>query len=296
MKHFRRIFMLHDACPPVAPHFNAKAGYVMPRWKIENETIFINDRAVGALPAVDIAFYEQEAPPGKLLRDLPEGVEIKRVDFSKKESAAQSPDQITESQFAALYNAIAKASDWWPITKDKGWDWQSLFYNTDVYVMYRDNKPVGFYALDHQLKDDPTGVKLLYIGVIPSQHGQKLGGHLIDHAMAKGWSREDMQDGLKTTHLLLDTVPQHDVMLAYGKPCATLYESRGFQLNRTERCTPGDPGTTMNQFNFPAYWKDIDVRDLENHLNEKFHAHPATPEATAAVTVTVKREMASPAA
>lgn len=241
--------------------------FSLPCWEIKGDRVFKDGLDIGSPPSSTIYFYEQTLPPSRPSRKLPEGVQIKSVNLTPDPKIPEPcPSVLTEEQFSALYNSIAKVSSWWPMTAIKdGWDYWHLFHESDVHVMYRENMPVGFIALERDQKKRDE-VKVLFVGVIPSCQGQGLGGLLFDYAIDLAWH----QQGETIHRVSLDTVPENDRMIVYDRPCSSMYKKKGFQLYDIQTCKPGDPGLTLNQFNLPSYWEGVDMKRQEAHLIKVF--------------------------
>lgn len=55
----------------------------------------------------------------------------------------------------------------------------------EVWVMYSDGTPAGFFELDGSIDGD---VEIAYFGLMPQFLGQKLGGWLLGEAIRRGWA------------------------------------------------------------------------------------------------------------
>lgn len=213
---------------------------------------------VGVLPVVTINFYEQNKPPQREIK-LPSNFKPEEIEFKKvwlvelgskddrKKSKRHKPEMLTIAQFHFLYSAAGASSGWWPLS-DKKWNSRSFFKAGDLYVLYKQNMPIGFGCIhfDVEPKSGKRINKITYVGIIQSMRGNGIGGYFFDMLNKKAWG--DGPDSVK-----LDTVPKLDMM---GNCSASvLYEKRGFKKIGEETLDPTkvDP-KTLNQFNIPTYY------------------------------------------
>lgn len=181
------------------------------------------------------------------------------------------PKVLSRQQFHALYNAIASSSGWWPLA-DLRWDSWSYFSNLEKYVMYLDDMPIGFGALDRN--SDGTGVtRIVFVGVTNSMQGYRFGFYLfnfLNHLAREG----------DTHSVVLNTAPEFDVMRGAGKPkqsAVKMYLAAGFRLIRTDTIDAKQvaaSGQHLQTLNLPAYYRNhpqFAKEALLKRLCEEFH-------------------------
>ena len=105
-----------------------------------------------------------------------------------------------------------------------GWTYESWLERfglgrVEVWVMYSEGTPAGFFELDGSIEGD---VEIAYFGVMPQFLGQKLGGWLLGEAIRRGWA---MGAGRVWVHTCsLDAQPQ----------ALANYQARGLRLFKEE--------------------------------------------------------------
>ena len=163
------------------------------------------------------------------------------------------PTVLSVRQFHSVYNAIASASGWWPLA-DSRWDSRRYFASLEKYVMYLDELPIGFGALDRN--NDGDGVtRIVFAGIITAMQGRKFGNLLFNHLNAMAWKGG-------ACRVVLNTAPEYDVMKGAGKlenkPAAEMYKRRGFYPTRMERVDAHRVAEAghIYKLNLPAYYRD----------------------------------------
>ena len=186
------------------------------------------------------------------------------------------PAGLSIRQFHSLYNAIASASGWWPLA-DSRWDSRRYFSSLEKYVMYLDDLPIGFGALDRY--NDGEGVtRIVFAGIITAMQGRKFGNLLFNHLNAMAWKGG-------ANRVVLNTAPEYDVMKGAGKlenkPAAEMYKRRGFYPTRMERVDAHRAAEAghIYKLNLPAYYRDnpsFADESLLHRLCSEFHCHIPT--------------------
>lgn len=166
--------------------------------------------------------------------------------------ATKRPRVLGVRQFCALYNAIASSSGWWPLA-DSRWRWQEFFTNLEKYVMYLDEMPIGFGALE-RLPARSNVTRIVFVGIIPSMQGYRFGNYLfnfINHLAKEGGAEL----------VLLSTAPEFDTMKGTGKPeqsASKMYIRAGFRLVQTDIVDARRMATfarSLETLNLPAYYR-----------------------------------------
>lgn len=99
-------------------------------------------------------------------------------------------------------------------------EWERLHARPgfEFWTAWLGGAPAGYYELDRH--EDGT-TEILLFGLLPAFIGRGLGGHLLTHAIRRGWERE-------TRRLVLNTC-------SLDHPAARdAYLARGFRLDLTE--------------------------------------------------------------
>lgn len=181
------------------------------------------------------------------------------------------PRVLTIQQFHALYEAIASSSGWWPLA-DARWDSRTCFAKLEKYVMYLDDMPIGFGALERN-SGGADITRIVFVGIIPSMQGYRFGNYLfsfVNHLAREGG----------TEVVVLNTAPAFDRMKGTGKPeqsAAKMYLGAGFKLVRTEMIDAkqmATAGEKLEMLNLPAYYRNQArfTRDnLLESLCKEFH-------------------------
>lgn len=123
--------------------------------------------------------------------------------------------------FLSLYNAVGWMYEWVDKLAEDRETLRAFVQHPDVtlYVAYRDGWPAGFFLLDGRA----AGIcDLGYFGLVPEAVGAGLGGPLLRHAIATGWSRAGVEKMTVNTCTL-----DHPRAL-------DLYKTAGFRPVRTE--------------------------------------------------------------
>jgi GNAT superfamily N-acetyltransferase len=104
------------------------------------------------------------------LRPAPEGLEIRRVDDPKVNRA--------------FYEILGDEYEWTDhMGLDEEW-WAGHAARVETWLARMDGLPAGYVELEPQLDGD---VEIAYFGVLPVFHGRGIGGHLLAHAIARGF-------------------------------------------------------------------------------------------------------------
>lgn len=163
------------------------------------------------------------------------------------------PRVLRTGQFQVLYEAIATSSGWWPLA-DERWNWIPYFARLEKYVLYLDDMPIGFGALERN-SGSQNVTRIVFVGVIPSMQGYRFGNYLfnfINHLARAG----------DTEKVVLNTAPEFDTMKGAGKPeqsAAKMYLASKFQLVRTEVVDARQMalrGEKLESLNLPGYYKN----------------------------------------
>jgi hypothetical protein len=193
----------------------------------------------------------------------------------------KKPRVLSLGQFQALYDAIASSSGWWPLA-DSRWDWPTYFCRLEKYVMYLDELPVGFGALDRS-SDGLNVTRIVFVGIVPAMQGYRFGIYLfnfINHLAREG--------GTET--IVLNTAPEFDRMKGTGKPeqsAVKMYLNAGFRLVRTDIVDARRAAANahkLESLNLPAYYKNNPLFTREHliqKLCDEFHCRkPHLPDKT----------------
>ncbi len=119
-----------------------------------------------------------------------------------------------------FYTAVGWRWRWvdrlpWPLV-----EWQRLHTRQgfEFWTAWLGGAPAGYYELD---RHEEGTTEILLFGLLPAFIGRGLGGHLLTHAVRRGW-----EDG--TRRLILNTC-------SLDHPAAKdAYLARGFRLEQTE--------------------------------------------------------------
>jgi hypothetical protein len=181
------------------------------------------------------------------------------------------PKVLTLEQFCVLYDAIASSSGWWPLW-DSRWEWRGYFASLEKYVMYLDDMPIGFGALERHFGEENI-TRIVFVGIVPGMQGYRFGNYLfnfINHLAREGG----------TEVVVLSTAPEYDTMKGAGKPeqsAAKMYVKAGFQLVRTDFVDAramATYGRNLETLNLPAYYKrhpGFSKESLFERLCKEFH-------------------------
>lgn len=169
------------------------------------------------------------------------------------QGGSSRPRVLRIAQFRALYDAIASSSGWWPLA-DTRWDWIPYFARLEKYVLYLDDMPIGFGAIERN-SGARNVTRIVFVGVIPSMQGYRFGNFLfnfLNHLARAG----------ETEIVVLNTAPEFDRMKGVGKPeqsATKMYLAAKFQLVRTETADArqmAERGEKLEALNLPAYYKN----------------------------------------
>jgi hypothetical protein len=168
-------------------------------------------------------------------------------------AGTKRPRVLSVNQLNALYDAIASSSGWWPWS-DSRWDPLATFAKLEKYVMYLDDMPIGFGALERNSGAENV-TRIVFVGIIPSMQGYRFGNYLfnfINHLAREGG----------TEIVVLNTAPEFDTMKGAGKPeqsAAKMYLAAKFRLVRTETIDAKKlavDGQKLEMLNLPAYYRN----------------------------------------
>ena len=186
-------------------------------------------------------------------------------------SGTRRPRVLSRRQFQTLYDAIASSSGWWPLA-DRRWDSRACFARLEKYVMYLDDMPIGFGAIERN-SGGPNITRIVFVGILPSMQGYRFGNYLFYFINHLAW------DG-GTEAVVLNTAPQFDTMKGAGKPeqsAAKMYLSAKFKLVRTESIDARQQairGEKLEMLNLPAFYKNhprFSRDSLLKRLCDEFH-------------------------
>ena len=181
------------------------------------------------------------------------------------------PRVLTFSQLRALYDAIASSSGWWPLA-DSRWDSRSYLSKLEKYLVYLDDLPIGFGALERN-SGGVNITRIVFVGIIPSMQGYRFGNYIFNFINHLAW------DG-GTDIVVLNTAPEFDRMKGTGKPeqsAAKMYLAAKFKLVRTEMIDArkmASSGEKLEMLNLPGYYKNHPAFTREvllKRLCEEFH-------------------------
>jgi GNAT superfamily N-acetyltransferase len=114
----------------------------------------------------------------------------------------------------------ARVGAGWSWTDRLGWSaaaWAAHADRVETWLASVDGEPAGYYELD---VPDATGAEIAMFGLLAAYHGQGLGGHLLTHAIRRGFARAPR-------------VWVHTCTLD-GPHALANYEARGMRAFRTE--------------------------------------------------------------
>lgn len=180
------------------------------------------------------------------------------------------PRVLSLSQFRALYEAISSSSGWWPLA-DSRWESTAFFARLEKYVMYLDQMPIGFGALERQC-GPADATRIVFVGIVSGMQGYRFGNYLFNFINHLAW-----EGG--TQAVVLSTAPEFDRMKGAGKPeqsAAKMYVRAGFTLVRTDIIDArmmATSGKNLETLNLPAYYKDqqnFEWDSLSKRLCEAF--------------------------
>ncbi|MGO1117398.1 GNAT family acetyltransferase [Rhodovibrionaceae bacterium A322] len=97
-------------------------------------------------------------------------------------------ENCTVSFYRYLYNTVGEPWLWYEkrLASDETLAEILARETTDLYVLYVEGVPAGFFQLDHQ---DKNTVDLAYFGLVPDYIGMKLGPYLLDTAIQMAWDK-----------------------------------------------------------------------------------------------------------
>ncbi|AEV83987.1 acetyltransferase [Actinoplanes sp. SE50] len=131
-----------------------------------------------------------------------------------------------------LYTAVGGDWNW---TDRLAWTWQQWHDHlarpgVQTWVASVRGTPCGYFELDGTR---PGSVEIVYFGLLPSFTGQRIGGFLLDAALARAWALNPSVARVWVHTCSLD-----------GPAALPNYQARGMSLYRTETTTvpvPAEP-------------------------------------------------------
>ena len=131
--------------------------------------------------AITITRLEMRARPAALRPALPHGHDNGRVMLLR---ARKPPVHF----YRYLYETVGKAYHW--VDRCRMDDETLCAHihddNVDVFVMYGDGVPAGYFELDFRQPDE---AELVYLGLLPEHVGRGLGSFLLATAIDHAWSK-----------------------------------------------------------------------------------------------------------
>lgn len=147
-----------------------------------------------------------------------EEIRSKRIDDPRLRILEATTPQWEFNRF--LYHAVGRDWSW----NDKR-EWTEEQWRTYVdspalrtFVAYVEGSPAGYCEL---MRDNESGVEIIYFGLLPAFIGRGLGGHLLTVALEEAWRMDPVRVWVHTCSL--------DHPGALGN-----YEARGMVRYRTE--------------------------------------------------------------
>jgi ribosomal protein S18 acetylase RimI-like enzyme len=84
----------------------------------------------------------------------------------------------------AFYEILGDEYEWTDhVGRDEEW-WQGHAARVETWLARLGGEPAGYAELERQLGGD---VEIAYFGVLPPFHGRGIGGHLLAHALHRGF-------------------------------------------------------------------------------------------------------------
>jgi GNAT superfamily N-acetyltransferase len=97
--------------------------------------------------------------------------------------------------------------------------------NRETWILSMRGVPAGYYELELA---EPSGVEIVYFGLLPASVGKGLGGAMLTHALHRGWDWLEIAPQSTARRVWLHTCSlDHAVALAN-------YQARGLTLYKTE--------------------------------------------------------------
>jgi GNAT superfamily N-acetyltransferase len=127
-----------------------------------------------------------------------------------------------------LFGAVGEPWLWWSRASLSDAKLREIIHDphVDVYVLYTDGQPAGFFELDRRT---PGDVELVFCGLLPRFIGRRMGAFLVNKAIAYAWASPS------TTRLWLHTCSQdHPKALDF-------YRKHGFKPYRQVTELVDDP-------------------------------------------------------
>ena len=83
-----------------------------------------------------------------------------------------------------FYGEVGRDHNWTDHSHRSDDEWQAWAERVETWVLSVDGERAGY----HELRpDDETSVEIAYFGLLPHAHGHGLGGHLLTHALRRGF-------------------------------------------------------------------------------------------------------------
>lgn len=165
-----------------------------------------------------ITWLERREPPTEPPAALPEGVLLLQV---------KQPDIVF---YRYLHRAVGDPWLWWYRATVPDAEVERIIRDprVEVWVLYADGQPAGFFELDRRESGE---VELVYFGLVPRFIGRGLGGAMMRHAIARAFAEPIQRLWLHTCTL--------------DSPRAIpFYESHGFRPYKSEVEIIDDPRAT----------------------------------------------------
>lgn len=117
-----------------------------------------------------------------------------------------------------LFTGVGLPWKWYSRLKWSREEWEAYFAGTDsrTFLAFRDKELVGYYELEIQHQQM---AEIKFFGLFPQYIGDKLGGHLLSHAVQTAW-----KSGVNRIWLHTCT-SDHELALSN-------YQARGFKIFR----------------------------------------------------------------
>lgn len=130
----------------------------------------------------------------------------------------------TMDWYRYLYNLIGSPWHWWVRNKMPESELMHILNHpmVDIYVLFVDAVPAGFFELDY--RNHPQSVNVAYLGIAPHFIGHSLGPWMLSYAVDYCWLRHG-----KPQKVTINTC-SHDHPAALR-----FYKSIGFQVVRQEK-------------------------------------------------------------
>jgi GNAT superfamily N-acetyltransferase len=105
-----------------------------------------------------------------------------RINGDVRIAGVDPPDGATSRWF---YTEVGRPHAWTDHLKRTDAEWQAWAESAETWVATVDGDRAGYYELRRD--EDGAGVEVAYFGLLPHAQGHGLGGHLLTHALERGF-------------------------------------------------------------------------------------------------------------